>query len=54
MGDVLAGADDNQATSRAGLFGRQRPRHTGCIARRGLVSAARLIHLELSRINGVL
>jgi salicylate hydroxylase len=52
-GDVLVGADGIHSTVRAQLFGREQPRYTGCVAWRGLVSAERLTHLDLGRVNGV-
>ena len=44
---ALIGADGIHSTVRAGLFGPERPRFTGCVAYRGLVPAERLAHLGL-------
>ena len=41
-GDVLVGADGIHSTVRAGLWGNDRPRFTGCVAWRALVPADRL------------
>ena len=41
-GDVLVGADGIHSTVRAGLWGDDRPRFTGCVAWRALVLADRL------------
>lgn len=44
---LLVGADGIHSSVRAGLFGPERPRFTGCIAYRGLVPAERLADLGL-------
>jgi salicylate hydroxylase len=45
--DVLVGADGIHSAVRDELFGRERPRFTGCVAYRGLVPAERLSELGL-------
>ena len=47
--DVLIGADGIHSAVRHALFGPEKPRFTGCVAYRGLVSADRLSHLGLGR-----
>lgn len=49
--DLLVGADGIHSTVRAALFGPERPRFTGCVAYRGLVSAERLAHLGLEVVS---
>jgi salicylate hydroxylase len=44
---VLVGADGIHSLVRGELFGRTKPRFTGCVAYRGLVPAERLRHLDL-------
>ena len=46
--DIMIGADGIHSTVRALLFGAEHPRFTGCIAYRGLVSAERIRHLDLT------
>jgi salicylate hydroxylase len=45
--DALIGADGIHSVVRRALFGPEKPRFTGCVAHRGLVSADRLVHLGL-------
>ncbi|MEV6850018.1 FAD-dependent monooxygenase [Actinoplanes sp. NPDC051411] len=45
--DVLVGADGIHSLVRAGLFGAQSPRFTGCVAYRGLVPESRLRDLSI-------
>ena len=45
--DALIGADGIHSVVRHALFGPERPRFTGCVAYRGLVSPDRLTHLGL-------
>jgi salicylate hydroxylase len=45
--DLLVGADGIHSAVRDALFEPQKPRFTGCVAYRGLVSAERLAHLDL-------
>ena len=46
--DIMIGADGIHSTVRALQFGAEHPRFTGCIAYRGLVSAERIRHLDLT------
>lgn len=46
--DIMIGADGIHSNVRALLFGAEHPRFTGCIAYRGLVSAERIGHLDLT------
>jgi 2-polyprenyl-6-methoxyphenol hydroxylase-like FAD-dependent oxidoreductase len=45
--DALIGADGIHSAVRHALFGPEKPRFTGCVAHRGLVSADLLVHLGL-------
>jgi salicylate hydroxylase len=51
--DALIGADGIHSVVRHALFGPDRPRFTGCVAHRGLVSADRLVHLGLELRNQI-
>src|SRR5947207_5245971 len=45
--DLLIGADGIHSRVRELVFGRERPRFTGCVAWRGLVPAERIAHLDI-------
>ena len=51
--DALIGADGIHSVVRHALFGPEKPRFTGCVAHRGLVSADRLRHLGLEFRNQI-
>jgi salicylate hydroxylase len=51
--DVLIGADGIHSVVRHALLGPEKPRFTGCVAHRGLVSAHRLKHLGLELRNQI-
>ena len=51
--DALVGADGIHSVVRHALFGPERPRFTGCVAHRGLVSADRLARLDLELRNQI-
>jgi 2-polyprenyl-6-methoxyphenol hydroxylase-like FAD-dependent oxidoreductase len=51
--DALIGADGIHSVVRHSLLGLEKPRFTGCVAYRGLVSADRLAHLGLERTNQI-
>jgi salicylate hydroxylase len=51
--DALIGADGIHLVVRHALFGSEKPRFTGCVAHRGLVSADRLVHLGLQLRNQI-
>jgi salicylate hydroxylase len=51
--DALIGADGIHSVVRHALFGLGKPRFTGCVAHRGMVSADRLSHLGLEFRNQI-
>jgi salicylate hydroxylase len=51
--DALIGADGIHSVVRHALFGPEKPRFTGCVAHRGMVSADRLVHLGLELRNQI-
>jgi salicylate hydroxylase len=51
--DALIGADGIHSVVRHSLFGPEKPRFTGCVAHRGIVSADRLSHLGLEFRNQI-
>ena len=51
--DALIGADGIHSAVRHALFGPEKPRFTGCVAHRGIVSADRLTHLGLEFRNQI-
>jgi salicylate hydroxylase len=51
--DALIGADGIHSVVRRALFGPEKPRFTGCVAHRGIVSADRLSHLGLEFRNQI-
>ena len=51
--DALIGADGIHSVVRHVLLGAQKPRFTGCVAYRGLVSSNRLRHLDLEFNNQI-
>ena len=51
--DALIGADGIHSVVRHALFGPEKPRFTGCVAHRGIVSADRLSHLGLEFRNQI-
>jgi salicylate hydroxylase len=46
--DIMVGADGIHSTVRGSLFGPEKPRFTGCVAYRGMVTASKIAHLDVA------